>query len=59
MISSVNGIAMIISPLVMTGLFRAFTREEASIYLPGAPFLLAGLLTLVSLAMLIRIRRLG
>lgn len=58
-ISSVNGIAMIISPLLMAGLFREFTREGATIYLPGAPFLLAAVLTLVSLAMLLRIRRLG
>jgi MFS transporter, DHA1 family, tetracycline resistance protein len=57
-ISSVNGIAMIISPLVMTGLFRFFTREGAEIYLPGAPFLLGALLTLVSMALLMGIRRL-
>lgn len=57
-ISSVNGIAMIISPLAMTGLFRIFTREEAAIYLPGAPFLLGALLTLVAMVMLARIRRL-
>lgn len=56
-ISSVNGIAMIISPLMMNGLFREFTKEDAAIYLPGAPFLLAALLTLVSMAMLAGIRR--
>ncbi len=56
-ISSANGIAMIVSPLVMTGLFRVFTREGAEVYLPGAPFLLAAVLTLVSMGMLAGIRR--
>lgn len=41
MISSIRSIAMILSPLVMTQIFAAFTRDGAPVILPGAPFLLA------------------
>jgi DHA1 family tetracycline resistance protein-like MFS transporter len=40
-LSSTAALAMIISPLVMTQAFAAFVREDAAIYLPGAPFLLS------------------
>ena len=43
--TSVLAIVMIISPLVMTQLFGFFTREGTPVYLPGAPFLAAALLT--------------
>jgi DHA1 family tetracycline resistance protein-like MFS transporter len=39
--SSLNALAMIISPLVMTWVFGIFTSASAPIYLPGAPFLLS------------------
>ncbi len=38
-ISSVSALAMIVSPMLMTSVFAAFTAEDAPIYLPGAPFL--------------------
>lgn len=40
-ISSVMAVAMIVSPLVMTQIFAAFTREGAETFMPGAPFLLS------------------
>jgi DHA1 family tetracycline resistance protein-like MFS transporter len=43
-LSSLNALAMIIGPLVMTGVFSLFTAHGAMIFLPGAPFLLAGVL---------------
>ncbi len=43
-ITAVNALAMILSPLMMTAVFARFTGEGAGFYMPGAPFLLALLL---------------
>ncbi|MDD9921282.1 MAG: TCR/Tet family MFS transporter [Boseongicola sp.] len=43
-LSSTAALAMIISPLVMTQVFAYFARDDAAIYLPGAPFLLSATL---------------
>ncbi len=43
-IGSLNGVAMIIGPLVMTQVFAAFTEESAPVHFPGAHFVLAALL---------------
>jgi len=48
-LTSVGAIAMIVSPLLMTYTFAEFTREDASVYFPGAPFLVA--LALIVLAL--------
>ena len=42
--SSLNALAMIATPLVMTAIFAAFTAPDAPVYLPGAPFLLSAVL---------------
>jgi DHA1 family tetracycline resistance protein-like MFS transporter len=39
-LTSINAIAVIFAPLIMTQTFFFFTREDAPIYSPGAPFLL-------------------
>lgn len=39
--TAVNALAMIISPMMMASVFAQFSREGAPIYLPGAPFLVA------------------
>ncbi|MDO8986118.1 TCR/Tet family MFS transporter [Cypionkella sp.] len=39
--SSLNALAMIVAPLVMTWVFGIFTSVSAPFYLPGAPFLLS------------------
>jgi MFS transporter, DHA1 family, tetracycline resistance protein len=49
-LGSINAMSMILSPLIMTQAFFWFTREATSIYLPGAPFLLATILMLAALA---------
>ena len=49
-IASVAAIATIISPLLMTNVFRAFADPAAAIYLPGAPFLVSTLLMLLCMA---------
>jgi len=47
-LSSINSIGMIIAPVVMTQVFWLFTGDGTWVFLPGAPFLLAMLLMLVS-----------
>lgn len=46
-LTGVVSLAMIISPLIMTLIFREFVKDGSLFYLPGAPFLLAFLLTLL------------
>lgn len=53
-LASLNAIAMIASPLVMTATFRAFTAPGAPLHLPGAPFLLASLLMVGALVLHVR-----
>ena len=45
-LTSVNAVAVILAPLVMTQIFWFFTSEAAPFHLPGAPFLLSAALTL-------------
>ncbi|MFK7938749.1 MAG: TCR/Tet family MFS transporter [Roseovarius sp.] len=51
LLSSVQALAMIVSPLLMTGVFAAFTRENAPVYLPGAPFAASFLLVLLAFSL--------
>jgi len=53
-ITSVMGLTAIFTPLVMTGLFSAFTGDDAPIYLPGAPYFLATLAMVVSILFVLR-----
>lgn len=43
-LTSLNALAMIVGPMLMTAVFGVFTSEGAGVFLPGAPFLLAGML---------------
>lgn len=43
-IGSINGVSMIIGPVMMTQTFAAFSQAGAALYFPGAPFILASLL---------------
>jgi DHA1 family tetracycline resistance protein-like MFS transporter len=45
-LASLSAIALIVSPLVMTGTFGFFSSVSAPVYLPGAPFLLASVMML-------------
>jgi DHA1 family tetracycline resistance protein-like MFS transporter len=56
-LTSASALAMIASPLVMTATFARFSGPQAPIYLPGAPFVLAMVLTLIGAA--IFLNRLG
>jgi MFS transporter, DHA1 family, tetracycline resistance protein len=48
-LTSVAGITLILSPLIMTQLFAFFSGPETPIYFPGAPFLVAAILMLAAL----------
>lgn len=54
-IASLSSVAAIASPIVMTGLFQTSVDEDG-IYLPGAPFLFAGLLVLAMFPLVFRLR---
>lgn len=56
-LTSVGAVAMIISPMIMTGVFAAFTNDNAPVYFPGAPFLLSLALILVALAVFLAPRK--
>lgn len=56
-VSSVNALAMIFSPITMTGIFRYFTSETSPIYLPGAPFLASAVLEVTALVLLVLFAR--
>ena len=43
-LASLNAIAMISAPMIMTSTFATFTAPDAPIFSPGAPFLLAAVL---------------
>ena len=47
-------VSSIIGPILMTGLFAYFTAKTTSIYLPGAPFIMAGFLTFIALVICYR-----
>lgn len=52
--SATMSIASIMGPLIMTNLFSIFTREQAPVYFPGAPFLAGGVLTIIGMLLCMR-----
>ncbi|RVT85786.1 MFS transporter [Rhodobacteraceae bacterium CCMM004] len=55
LLASAGALAMIVSPLLMTATFAAFTRPGAAVHHPGAPFLLSmGLMGVCGLIFLAR-----
>lgn len=48
-IGSINGIGMMVGPVLMTQVFSAFARDGAPLYFPGAPYVLASLLTALAI----------
>ena len=55
-LTSLHALSMIISPLLMTGVFAHFVRPDTAIYLPGAPFLLALVLMIAGFVLFSRAR---
>jgi MFS transporter, DHA1 family, tetracycline resistance protein len=52
-ISSTASLAMVVSPLIMTQVFAAFTAPGAAVFMPGAPFLVSSLLMLACMAVFV------
>ena len=57
--ASLNAIAMITSPLIMTTTFSHFSATDAPVFAPGAPFLLAAVLMLACIALHVFPRKAG
>jgi len=55
-VGSLTSVASILGPFAMTQSLAWFTAPQAPVYFPGAPFVLAALLTLTGLGVLIRAR---
>jgi DHA1 family tetracycline resistance protein-like MFS transporter len=53
-LASMASLAAILSPPFMTQIFSFFTRTDAPVYFPGAPYLAAALLTVLALAVFLR-----
>ncbi len=49
-LTSILGLTLVLSTLVMTQLFTHFTARDAELYYPGAPFLLAAVLMFLAIA---------
>lgn len=56
-LTSINAVATIMAPLLMTQLFFFFTHESAPAYLPGAPFLFSAVLTFGAVLIFIPVRK--
>ena len=56
-VASLYSLTAIIGPLLMTQLFGYFTTARAPVYFPGAAFVFASLLTVVSIALFARATR--
>ncbi|MEM6324543.1 MAG: MFS transporter [Pseudomonadota bacterium] len=57
-IASLSSVTAVIAPIIYAPVFNAFAGEDAIIWLPGAPFLLAALMILVMIALRWRVPRL-
>jgi DHA1 family tetracycline resistance protein-like MFS transporter len=48
-IASLGSVAAVIAPMIVTWVFQRFAGPDAAPYLPGAPFLMAGAIVLITL----------
>lgn len=53
-LTSLMSIAAIVGQPLMLGLFRVFTKKNGVGYLPGAPFIMGSMLSIISLILTIR-----
>lgn len=56
-VTSINAVATIVAPLMVTQTFWFFTSDTAPVYLPGAPFLLSGILTVLCIVVFMQTPR--
>lgn len=55
-LTAINAVAVIFAPIIMTQTFYAFTHDVAGLYLPGAPFLLSAVLTVICIGLFLMSR---
>lgn len=55
-LASINAVATIIAPLLVTQIFWYFTSDQAPVYSPGAPFLVSAVLTIGCIAIFVSTR---
>ena len=53
-IASLTSIAAVAAPLVLTGVFERFVNDKG-VYFPGAPFLIAALLTIAIMPLILKL----
>ena len=53
-ITSLISLTSIVGPLIMTNLFYFFTNNKGAIYFPGAPFLLAAIISTLGLIVAVK-----
>lgn len=56
-VTSLGSLMMAFSPILMTQIFFAFSNREAEPYFPGAPYFLAGVLTIFAVFIIVRTTR--
>lgn len=49
-----SSISLVVGPLLMGYSFKYFTYKNSSVYFPGAPYILGGLLVLISVLLVVR-----
>lgn len=47
-LASINSFSIIVGPLFLSYIFRYFTAKSSLVYFPGAPYIVAGILMLIS-----------
>lgn len=52
-VASISSLGAVLGPFMFGGLFSVFAAKDAPVYFPGAPFMLAALLSVVALLVLI------
>ncbi|WP_083635108.1 TCR/Tet family MFS transporter [Maricaulis sp. W15] len=55
--TSLQSLSMVVGPLLMSRAFKYFSGDTAPVYLPGAPFYLAAVLTFLALLVGLRARK--
>ena len=53
-IASLSSVAAVAAPLILTGVFERFVNDQG-LYFPGAPFLIAALLTIMIIPLIKRL----
>ena len=53
-LSLLSSISLVVGPLLMGYSFKFFTHKDSSVYFPGAPYILAALLMLISILLVAR-----